>query len=488
MITIKHKNNMADFIIPIDAKIKDFKIHLDSHPRTILSAKFGDGKSYFLNELSKDESVSNDYAFITIHPVNYQILDNKDILDLIKRDILAQMLINNMIEPQYDISKEELLYYYIRSNGNGLALFENIFEIISQLGFETNLISAFMAGVKSVKLINSIRKEIVRIKDESDIVSEIDKFIEKVDCSSKIYEEDIYTKIIKDNINYFRNEFNKKIVLVVEDMDRLDPAHLFRIMNVFSAHLDYCYNYGGKEQNLCDNKFNFDNIVFVLDYENTKKIYEHFYGVSTDFEGYIHKFSSKGYYKYSLKEIKEEYMSRIYSLLSDTTDMEIELIKELVPAKAIEENTIRKIEQACHNVDSQIYSQKKIVFNEKEYTLHLGILRLLVILARLGCSKDEVVKPMLNVCKTNFSDYSKGKFAKLFFSYSLGYLYIVDNMELSNVFYYNYSVKDYFRGVKILDINNDGIACIWDSTSENRLEGKKLLNTSIEKLFNLIGH
>jgi hypothetical protein len=346
------------------------------------------------------------------------------------------------------------LYYYIRSNGNGLALFENIFEIISQLGFETNLISAFMAGVKSVKLINSIRNEIIRIKDKNDIVSEIDKFIEKVDCSSKIYEEDIYTKIIKDNINYFKNAFNKKIVLVVEDMDRLDPAHLFRIMNVFSAHLDYCYNYGGKEQNLCDNKFNFDNIVFVLDYENTKKIYEHFYGVSTDFEGYIHKFSSKGYYKYSLKEIKEEYMSRIYSLLSDTTDMEIELIKELVPAKAIEENTIRKIEQACHNVDSQIYSQKKIVFNEKEYTLHLGILRLLVILVRLGCSKDEIIEPMLNVCKTNFSDYSKSKVAKLFFSYSLGYLYIVDNMELSNVFYYNYSVREYFRGVKILDINN----------------------------------
>ena len=69
---------------------------------------------------------------------------------------MRDMLINNMIEPQYDISKEELLYYYIRSNGNGLALFENIFEIISQLGFETNLISAFMAGVKSVKLINSI--------------------------------------------------------------------------------------------------------------------------------------------------------------------------------------------------------------------------------------------------------------------------------------------------------------------------------------------
>lgn len=488
MITIKHKNNMTDFIIPIDAKIKDFKIHLDSHPRTILSAKFGDGKSYFLNELAKYESVSNDYAFITIHPVNYQILDNKDILDLIKRDILAQMLIDNMIEPQYDISKEELLYYYIRSNGNGLALFENIFEIISQLGFETNLISAFMASVKSVKLINSIRKEIVRIKDENDIVSEIDKFIEKVDCSSKIYEEDIYTKIIKDNINYFKNAFNKKIVLVVEDMDRLDPAHLFRIMNVFSAHLDYCYNYGGKEQNLCDNKFNFDNIVFVLDYENTKKIYEHFYGVSTDFEGYIHKFSSKGYYKYSLKEIKEEYISRIYSLLSDTTDMEIELIKELVPAKAIEENTIRKIEQACHNVDSQIYSQKKIVFNEKEYTLHLGILRLLVILVRLGCSKDEVMELMLNVCKIDIHDRDRCRFIILFFKYILGYLYIVDNAETTCALNYNYSAKDYIRKINITEVEEEGRIRFAFHKSDNHFGDKMLLNTSIEKLFNLIGH
>lgn len=477
---------MADFIIPIDAKIKDFKIHLDSHPRTILSAKFGDGKSYFLNELAKDESVSEDYVFITLHPVNYQIIDNKDILDLIKRDILAQMLINNMIEPQYDISEDELLYYYIRSNG--LALFENVFPIISQLGFEPNLISAFMTGVKSMKFIKSIKNEIVKLKCEKDVVGRIDKFISETDSLTKIYEEDIYTKIIKDNISYFRETSNKKIGLVVEDMDRLDPAHLFRIMNVFSAHLDYCYNYGGKEKNLCDNKFNFDNIVFVLDYENTKKIYEHFYGVQTDFEGYIHKFSSKGYYNYSLKEIRDEYMSRIYSLLSETTDMEIELVKELVPVKAIEENTIRKIEQACHNVDSQIYPQNKIVIKDVEYVLHLGILRLLVILVRLGCSKDDIIGPMLDVCKVDISNYSTSYVVKLFFSYSLGYLYIVDNMDLSNVFYYNYSVRDYFRGVKILDVDNNGVANVSCLTYGNCDNEKRLLTTRVEKLFNLISN
>lgn len=37
------KNDSANgeaFLIPIDEKIKEFKIHLDSHPRTIFSAKF----------------------------------------------------------------------------------------------------------------------------------------------------------------------------------------------------------------------------------------------------------------------------------------------------------------------------------------------------------------------------------------------------------------------------------------------------------------
>lgn len=485
MITIKHKNNMADFIIPIDAKIQDFKIHLDSHPRTILSAKFGDGKSYFLNELAKDESVSNDYAFITIHPVNYQILDNKDILDLIKRDILAQMLINNMIEPQYDISKEELLYYYIRSNGNGLALFENIFEIISQLGFEAKLISAFIACCKGVGFINSIKNEVAKIKNDQDTVSKIDKFIETADTLTKIYEEDIYTKIIRDNIQYYQEAFKKKVVLVVEDMDRLDPAHLFRIMNVFSAHLDYCYNYGGGEISSCDNKFNFDNIVFVLDYGNTKKIYEHFYGTSTDFEGYIHKFSSKGYYEYSLRNIRNEY---VFSLISNTADVEFELVKAMIPVEIIEKNTIRKIEQSCNDVNSQIYPQKKIVINETEHTLHPGILRLLVIMRRLGYTKDEIMEPMLNICKTNIFDYANNGMIKLFFNYALGYLYVVDELEMSNSFYYNFSRSDSFTILQIMNINERGIVDFKYNSHLNISEGIKLVKESIVKFFDMISN
>lgn len=474
---------MSDFIIPIGHVIKDFKIHLDSHPRTILSAKFGDGKSFFLNKLAIDEMVGEEYAFITIHPVNYQILDNKDILELIKRDILAQMLMNNMIEPEYDISKEELLYYYIKSNG--VFALENIFTIISQLGFEADLISAFIAGCKGVKFIKSIINEVAKIKNNQDTVSKIDMFIENVDTSTKIYEEDIYTKIIRDNIRYYQETYKRKVVLVVEDMDRLDPAHLFRIMNVFSAHLDYCYNYGSGELPSCDNKFNFDNIVFVLDYGNTKKIYEHFYGASTDFEGYIHKFSSKGYYEYSLRNIRNEY---VFSLISNTVDVELELVKAIVPLELIEKNSIRKIVQSCDAVDKQIYPQKKLVIKETEYELHPGILRVFVIMRRLGYTKDETIKPMLDICKTNICNLSNNKMVRLFFAYALGYLYMVDELEMSNSFYYNFSMSYDFTILQIIDIDEYGIVNFKYYSHTNHSEGVKLIRESIVKFFDLISN
>lgn len=409
-----------DTIIPIEEKIKDFKIHLDSHPRTILSAKFGDGKSYFLNQLAKNEMVSMDYVFITLHPINYQILDNKDVLELIKRDILAQMIINKMIKTEYDISNDELLYYYLKDHG--FSLFDNIFEIISNLGLESSHISAFMAGIKGVQIIKTIKKEFEEIKNKKDIVSIIDKFIENTDCTTKVYEEDIYTKIIKDNIKYYKEEQHKKVVLVVEDMDRLDPAHLFRIMNVFSSHLDYCYNYGGEDTNPNDNKFNLDNIVFVLDYENTKKIYEHFYGTSTDFEGYIHKFSSNGFYKYSLKDVRDDFIN---SLIVKTTNINKRLLEDILQVN-FELKTIRDIVHSCENVDSQIFEMPEIQFEGKSHTLHLGILRLIIILRRLGYGDEEILEPIITKLTYNSNEYE-------LLQYLLGYFILMSNDDNTSV-------------------------------------------------------
>ena len=113
----------------------------------------------------------------------------------------------------------------------------------------------------------------------------IEKFLDKAD-ENFVYEEDIVTRIIKDSIIEFKKDNpSKQIVLVIEDLDRLDPAHLFRILNVFSAHIDYSYKIfqQPKQTDIIGNKFGFDKVVFVADYKNVKKIFKHFYGEQTDF-------------------------------------------------------------------------------------------------------------------------------------------------------------------------------------------------------------
>lgn len=79
--------------INISQNIKDFKQVFEKESRIIFSARFGDGKSYFLNEFIKSyDEKKNDYYFITLHPVNYVVEENRDVIEYIKRDILFQLI------------------------------------------------------------------------------------------------------------------------------------------------------------------------------------------------------------------------------------------------------------------------------------------------------------------------------------------------------------------------------------------------------------
>lgn len=48
---------MSNPIIPIDNRITAFTNHLYSHPRTILSARYGDGKSFSCLSSSRKRKV-----------------------------------------------------------------------------------------------------------------------------------------------------------------------------------------------------------------------------------------------------------------------------------------------------------------------------------------------------------------------------------------------------------------------------------------------
>lgn len=79
--------------IDISQNIQDFKQVFENESRIIFSARFGDGKSYFLKKFMESyPKGANDYYFITLHPVNYVVEENRDVIEYIKRDILFQLI------------------------------------------------------------------------------------------------------------------------------------------------------------------------------------------------------------------------------------------------------------------------------------------------------------------------------------------------------------------------------------------------------------
>lgn len=374
-----------DFYIPIDHVISDFAAHLKSHERSILSAKFGEGKTFFLHEFINNETINNDFVFLVLHPVNYQVVENKDIFELIKRDLLFQIVKNQIYDPEYKITDAVALSFYLQNNFQSLAY--SLLPYLSYLNCDTKTTSALAAGLASIKFLKGLKDKVNKFKEENSETNVIDSFI--ANGESFIYENDAITRIIRDNICAYKRKQGKRVVLVIEDMDRLDPAHLFRIMNVFSAQMDY--QYLDEYDPNCDidgNKFGLDNVLLVMDYANSERIFSHFYGIKTDFNGYIKKFCNKGIFEYSLKEQQEKY---IYEKIQKVTDLPIELLKEFITSKVLSDKTIRLTCSSFDNVDNQIKKAEVVEYKSKEYELHLGILRIFVIMRRLGIPDDEII-------------------------------------------------------------------------------------------------
>ena len=273
--------------VNISGKLNDFAQYLETTDRIILSAKFGDGKTYLLNELRKDEAMQNKYEFFTIYPVNYSVAKNEDVFEYIKRDIIVQL-------------HERKLLKNIDLN----ALFASV---LTSDDF-TSVVSFLLSFVPMGEFYNKVYHKFLEIKNKYDEKKHTaDKYLSKfANTAGCIYEEDGYTTLIRMAIEWISQDHSlngeerkaKKPVLIIEDLDRLDPKHLFRILNVVSAHID-----DSDRPDIVGNKFGFSNIVLVMDYDVTKHIFHHFYGAEACYEGYMSKFLSREPFRYSIKYI-----------------------------------------------------------------------------------------------------------------------------------------------------------------------------------------
>lgn len=284
----------------VEKVFQKFENHLiiENNNRIVFSGKFGIGKSYFLNEFFNDEKYKNGYFPIFLNPVNYSVSNNQDIFELIKFDILFQILDENIVDfDDFDFPAGNLVYQYF--SNKFLNDFISNIDLLGETVIEEQVPKSYSIIKNVGKLVSKIseinkcdfdnfKKEIEADPD----LKIIKKFFDKEELKiGSLYENNAVSQLIYKLIKDIETKTEKKPVLVIDDLDRIDPEHIFRILNIFSAH-----------DKLGENKFGFEKVILVCDINNIKHIYHHFYGEKVDFFGYINKFYTTEVYHYSNRE------------------------------------------------------------------------------------------------------------------------------------------------------------------------------------------
>ncbi|KAF2327495.1 P-loop NTPase fold protein [Flavobacterium nitrogenifigens] len=259
----------------------DFKKHLEieNNKRILFSGPFGTGKSTFLKEVAESED-EDSFFYLRIFPVNYSVSSNEDVFELIKFDLLFQLM--GRFYEEIKLEKEDFTLLlksqmFIMERMNFMPLLYAILSFSEKIGTPiVDFIKALENTVGDFKKFN----EEIKIDEENDISA----FLKSIENKKgNQHEMDAISELIFDLIERVKKENKKLAVLIIDDLDRLDPDHVFRIFNIFSAHHEEINN---------RNKFGFDKVIFVCDIENIRKIFHHKYGLDVDFSGYIDKFYS----------------------------------------------------------------------------------------------------------------------------------------------------------------------------------------------------
>ena len=375
----------------LNHKLDDFKNHLEHADRMILSAKFGDGKSFFLQKIREDRERFTEYEFITIYPVNYVVAQNEDIFEYIKRDILIQLTNLKLIE-KIDLKK------LITSIGS----FENFKEV---LFFLISSIPQYGPIIKKL-----LEKAIDISKKYNDEKATYDKYFSTFKYQrGGLYEDDAYTQMIKEALNLLKSGYiderskvvQKKPVLIIEDLDRLDPAHLFRILNVISAHID-----DAMKPDKIGNKFGFSNIVIVMDYDTTKHIFEHFYGKNASYEGYMSKFLVEEPFKYSIIELA---IAKLKTKLSEEIGIDILFTNSLgILNLKIASFSMRDIVRIYDFDVHHRIKQNKYEINDKlSLSTSLPIFKLILYMIEFGMSIGDIQEDLSYHVGYNVKEYLK---------------------------------------------------------------------------------
>lgn len=324
---MSNTNPYADLNLKLfETAAQEFKYHLQAehNSRIIFSGKFGHGKTTFLKWFFDQEEQKDKYNVIRLYPVNYSVASNEDIFEYIKYDIMVELLDEGYEVKSLDPSKWRLASFYVKDNPLKVVSF-----LAKRLPKVGKSIGDFIDELSVLKDdFEKYCEEANKAQDEKKIAEDFLKELESE--TGSLYEKDAITELIKLLVERgpeSEKENQKETILIIDDLDRIDPEHIFRILNVFAAHFDL---HSG------ENKFGFDKVMVVCDIENIRNIFKAKYGADTDFNGYIDKFYSHKVFAYDLRKhfykhivstlTKAIWVNSRYDLMDDYEKNEIKSI------------------------------------------------------------------------------------------------------------------------------------------------------------------
>ncbi len=289
--------------ISIDEVSKRFQSHLaiKDNFRIIFSGKYGIGKTFFLKKYFEERKEL--YNTFLLSPVNYVVSSNEDIFELIKADIIQELFLTGKItlDKLPEDNTLQKISNYVEKKSAVIGNF--MLKFISKLSTSSEIPKEVIDSIG--KIYKDYQKNAnTKREDEKTRSEQLDEywtgFQEKI---GNIYEHNYVTKVINTFLEEIRNP--QKNVLIIDDLDRIDPEHIFRILNILSVHNNYFDS---------ENKFAFDHVILVCDKENIEKIFYHKYGGDVDFDGYIDKFYSTHIFDFSNKDAIITYVKSMFEV------------------------------------------------------------------------------------------------------------------------------------------------------------------------------
>ncbi len=393
------------FTFDIDEPTAAFTKHLslEGNDRIILSAPFGAGKTYFLKEFFEENT--DKYEFIHLYPVNYSVASNEDIFELVKYDILIELMDKTVEFDQIQFSKIEFLPLFIKNNKG--KILNTLSPLISSIPKVGKLISGMMDKIKG--LVTEFEKQFdgVNTDDKQTTNNFLEEFIQQ---KGSIYEEDFYTQLICQLVDQLKNKDNegnatKETVLIIDDLDRIDPEHIFRILNVLAAQMD---------KNTADNKFDFDKIILVFDQHNVRNIFRNRYGMDVDFTGYIDKFYSYKIFEFTNIEGQQKDITEILkSIISNNLYVDFDkkddtfaqgivyVFKRLVQANVL---TVRRLLKVWNQKMTFSYNLNSFNTVIEIHYIHFYILNLAELLLFIYEDWDDVLYSIKKITELDFNE------------------------------------------------------------------------------------